>query len=172
MELTMTPEAKVSGQGSIIGFIGAGLDPGYEVDQSLFATESYPVHTALAKGAGKTLDMTVVTLQILRRMVTGQASLKNLSGPVSIAQYAGQTAQLGIVAFLGFLAIVSISLAILNLLPVPLLDGGHLFYYFIEFLKGSPVSDSMQMLGQRIGLVLLFSLMALAIFNDLVRLAG
>jgi regulator of sigma E protease len=172
MELTMTPEAKVSGQGSIIGFIGAGLDPGYEVDQSLFATESYPAHTALAKGAGKTLDMTVVTLQMLWRMVTGQASLKNLSGPVSIAQYAGQTAQLGIVAFLGFLAIVSISLAILNLLPVPLLDGGHLFYYFIEFLKGSPVSDATQMLGQRIGLVLLFSLMALAIFNDLVRITG
>ena len=116
--------------------------------------------------------MTVVTLQILWRMVTGQASLKNLSGPVSIAQYAGQTAQLGIVAFLGFLAIVSISLAILNLLPVPLLDGGHLFYYFIEFLKGSPVSDATQMLGQRIGLVLLFSLMALAISNDILRLVG
>ena len=172
MELTITPAAKVSGQGGEIGFIGAGLDPNYEVDQALFATESYPLHAALAKGAGKTLDMTVVTLQILWRMVTGQASLKNLSGPVSIAQYAGQTAQLGIVAFLGFLAIVSVSLAVLNLLPVPLLDGGHLFYYFIEFIKGSPVSVPVQALGQRIGLVLLFSLMALAIFNDLVRLAG
>lgn len=172
MELTIRPEAKVSGQGEKIGFIGASLEPDYDVDQSLFATEAYPLHTALAKGAGKTLDMTVVTLQILGRMITGQASLKNLSGPVSIAQYAGQTAQLGIVAFLGFLAIVSISLAVLNLLPVPLLDGGHLFYYFIEFLKGSPVSVPMQMLGQRIGLVLLFSLMALAIFNDILRLAG
>ena len=172
VELTVTPEAKESGQGEEIGFIGAGLDPGYELDRSLFATESYPLHTALAKGAGKTLDMTALTLQILWRMVTGQASLKNLSGPVSIAQYAGQTAQLGIVAFLGFLAIVSISLAVLNLLPVPLLDGGHLFYYFIEFIKGSPVSVPVQMLGQRIGLVLLFSLMALAIFNDLARLAG
>ena len=172
MELAVTPEAKESGQGEEIGFIGAGLDPGYELDRALFATESYPLHTALAKGAVKTLDMTALTLQILWRMVTGQASLKNLSGPVSIAQYAGQTAQLGIVAFLGFLAIVSISLAVLNLLPVPLLDGGHLFYYFIEFIKGSPVSVPMQMLGQRIGLALLFSLMALAIFNDLARLAG
>ena len=172
LELAVTPAPKMTGQGERIGFIGVSLDPGYEVDQSLFATESYPLHTALVKGVGKTCDMTVVTLQILGRMITGQASLKNLSGPVSIAQYAGQTAQLGVVAFLGFLAIVSISLAVLNLLPVPLLDGGHLFYYFIEFLKGSPVSVPMQMLGQRIGLVLLFSLMALAIFNDVVRIAG
>ena len=142
MELIITPEAKVSGQGGEIGFIGVSLEPDYDIDQSLFATEAYPLHTALVKGTGKTLDMTLVTLQILGRMITGQASLKNLSGPVSIAQYAGQTAQLGIVAFLGFLAIVSISLAILNLLPIPLLDGGHLFYYFIEFIKGSPVSVS------------------------------
>ena len=171
-EVTVTPEARVSGEGETIGFIGASLEPDYEADQSLFATEAYAPHTALVKAAGKTLDMTVTTLQILGRMLTGQASLKNLSGPVSIAQYAGQTAQLGIVAFLGFLAIVSISLAVLNLLPIPLLDGGHLFYYFLEFIKGSPVSDSTQMLGQRVGLVLLFSLMALAIFNDILRLAG
>ena len=172
VEVTVTPEAKVSGEGETIGFIGASLEPGYDADQSLFATEAYPPHTALAKAAGKTLDMTVTTLQILGRMITGQASLKNLSGPVSIAQYAGQTAQMGVVAFLGFLAIVSISLAVLNLLPIPLLDGGHLFYYLLEFIKGSPVSDSTQMLGQRVGLVLLFSLMALAIFNDILRLAG
>ena len=171
-EATVTPEAKVTGEGETIGFIGASLEPGYDADQSLFATEAYPPHTALAKAAGKTLDMTVTTLQILGRMITGQASLKNLSGPVSIAQYAGQTAQMGVVAFLGFLAIVSISLAVLNLLPIPLLDGGHLFYYLLEFIKGSPVSDSTQMLGQRVGLVLLFSLMALAIFNDILRLAG
>ena len=170
--IQVTPRAKVTGEGETIGFIGASLEPDYEVDQSMFAIESYPPHTALAKAAGKTLDMTVTTLQILGRMITGQASLKNLSGPVSIAQYAGQTAQLGIVAFLGFLAIVSISLAILNLLPIPLLDGGHLFYYFIEFIKGSPVSVSSQLVGQRIGLALLFSLMALAIFNDILRLTG
>lgn len=171
-ELIITPETRVDSQGETIGFIGASLDPDYDVDRSLFATEAYPLHTALAKASGKTLDVTVLTLQILGRMLTGQASLKNLSGPVSIAQYAGQTAQLGLIAFLGFLAIVSISLAVLNLLPVPLLDGGHLFFYFIEFIKGSPVSLSAQLLGQRIGLALLFSLMALAIFNDLLRLAG
>lgn len=171
-EVTVTPEEKVTAEGETIGFIGASLEPDYEADLSLFATEAYPPHTALAKAAGKTLDMTVTTLQILGRMISGQASLKNLSGPVSIAQYAGQTAQMGVVAFLGFLAIVSISLAVLNLLPIPLLDGGHLFYYLLEFIKGSPVSDSTQMLGQRVGLVLLFSLMALAIFNDILRLAG
>ena len=172
MELVLTPEQKLSEEGKTIGFIGVGLKPDFNTDQSLFAIETYPVHTALVKGVGKTVDMTFVTLQILGRMITGEASLKNLSGPVSIAQYAAQTARMGIVTFLGFLAIVSISLAVLNLLPIPLLDGGHLFYYFIEFLKGSPVSMPVQLLGQRIGIVLLFGLMALAIYNDILRLAG
>ena len=172
LEMVLTPQEKVSEEGETIGFIGVGLDPDFDIDHSLFTIEAYPLHTALVKGVGKTLDMTVLTLQILGRMITGQASLKNLSGPVSIAQYAGQTAQLGIVAFLGFLAIVSVSLGVLNLLPVPLLDGGHLFYYFIEFFKGSPVSEPIQMLGQRIGIVLLFGLMTLAIYNDIIRLAG
>ena len=171
-ELTVTPAATVTEQGDTIGFIGASLGLDHEVDQSLYASEAYAPHTALGKAAGKTLDMTAMTLQILGRMITGQASLKNLSGPVSIAQYAGRTAQLGIIAFLGFLALVSISLAVLNLLPVPLLDGGHLFYYFIEFIKGSPLSVSAQLLGQRIGLALLFSLMTLAIFNDILRLTS
>ena len=172
LEIDLTPGEKLSEQGETIGYIGVGLDPDYDIDGSLFAIEAYPPHTALVKGIGKTLDMTVTTLQILGRMVTGQASLKNLSGPVSIAQYAGQTAQLGIVAFLGFLAIVSISLGVLNLLPIPLLDGGHLFYFFIEFFKGSPVSVPLQLLGQRIGIMLLLGLMVLAFYNDIIRLAG
>ena len=172
LEIDLTPGEKVSEEGETIGYIGVGVDPDYDVDGSLFAIEAYPPHTALVKGLGKTLDMTVTTLQILGRMITGQASLKNLSGPVSIAQYAGQTAQLGIVAFLGFLAIVSISLGVLNLLPVPLLDGGHLFYFSIEFFKGSPVSVPIQLLGQRIGIMLLLGLMVLAFYNDIIRLAG
>ena len=136
LEIVLTPGEKVSGQGETIGYIGVGLDPDYEVDRSLFAIEAYPPHTALVKGIGKTLDMTVTTLQILGKMITGQASLKNLSGPVSIAQYAGQTAQLGIVAFLGFLAIVSISLGVLNLLPVPLLDGRSPVLLFHRVFQG------------------------------------
>lgn len=170
--LLVTPETQVTEQGDRIGFIGVALSADVGIDQSLYAREAYPAHIALLKGAGKTLDMSVMTLQILGRMISGQASLKNLSGPVSIAQYAGQTAQLGIVAFLSFLALVSISLGILNLLPIPLLDGGHLFYYLVEFFKGSPVSLPVQLIGQRIGIALLFSLMALAIYNDILRLVG
>ena len=170
--LALTPAAKVTEQGERFGFIGASLTPDFSSDPTLFATEAYAPHISLLKGVGKTVDMSVMTLQILGRMISGQASLKNLSGPVSIAQYAGQTAQLGLVAFLGFLALVSISLGILNLLPIPLLDGGHLFYYLVEFLKGSPVSLSTQLLGQRVGIALLFSLMALAIYNDILRLAA
>ena len=172
IDMVVTPEAKTSEQGERIGFIGVGLDPAAGMDDPLLAREAYPWHQAAWKGVVKTIDMSVMTLQILGRMITGQASLKNLSGPVSIAQYAGQTAQLGIVAFLGFLALVSISLGILNLLPIPMLDGGHLCYYLVEFVKGSPVSDTVQLLAQRVGLALLFSLMALAIYNDVLRLVG
>jgi regulator of sigma E protease len=95
-----------------------------------------------------------------------------LSGPISIAQYAGQSANIGLLAFLGFMAIVSVSLGVLNLLPVPILDGGHLVYYIIEFILGKPVSESVQIWGQQIGLVMLLSLMSLAFYNDIVRLIG
>ena len=103
-------------------------------------------------------------------MVTGRASVESLSGPISIAQYAGQSAAVGLAAFLGFLGIVSVSLGVLNLLPVPVLDGGHLMYYIVELLKGSPVSDTAQQLGQKVGIALLLALMSLAFYNDLVRL--
>ena len=172
MTLVVTPEARTDEQGERIGYVGVGLDPKAALDESLLARETYPWYQAALKGVIKTVDMSVMTLQILGRMITGQASLKNLSGPVSIAQYAGQTAQLGVVAFLGFLALVSISLGILNLLPIPMLDGGHLCYYLVEFVKGSPVSLGAQLLAQRVGLVLLFSLMALALYNDILRLVG
>ena len=116
--------------------------------------------------------MSLLTLRILGKMVVGEASVKNLSGPISIAQFAGHTAGQGLVAFMGFMAIVSISLGVLNLLPIPLLDGGHLLYYLIEFLKGSPVSDSTQMVGQQLGIVVLLCLMSIAFYNDLLRLIG
>jgi regulator of sigma E protease len=109
---------------------------------------------------------------MLGKMLTGDASVKNLSGPISIAQYAGQSAQNGIAAFLWFLGIVSVSLGVLNLLPVPLLDGGHLMYYLVEFVKGNPVSESAQIIGQQIGLTLLFGLMILVFYNDIMRLFG
>jgi regulator of sigma E protease len=127
---------------------------------------------ALPVALAKTWEMSVLTLRTLWKMVTGRASVENLSGPISIAQYAGQSAVIGLAAFLGFLAIVSVSLGVLNLLPIPILDGGHLMYYAFELVKGSPVSESAQLLGQRIGIVILLMLMTLAFYNDLTRLFG
>jgi regulator of sigma E protease len=98
--------------------------------------------------------------------------VRNISGPISIAQYAGHSAAIGLAPFLAFLAIVSISLGILNLLPIPILDGGHLMYYLMEFIKGSPVSEQTQLLGQRVGIIMLLLLMGLAFYNDLARLFG
>ena len=103
-------------------------------------------------------------------MVVGEVSIKNVSGPIQIAQVAGYSAQVGWVAFLSFMAVVSVSLGVLNLLPVPVLDGGHLLYYGVEALKGSPLSDRAQEVGQRIGLTMLALLMGLAFYNDIVRL--
>jgi regulator of sigma E protease len=104
---------------------------------------------------------------MIGRIVTGQASLKNITGPIAIADYAGQTARMGLATFLGFIAVVSVSLGVMNLLPIPVLDGGHLLYYSLEVLTGRPLSERIQGFAQRAGVALLFMLMALAIFNDL-----
>jgi regulator of sigma E protease len=109
---------------------------------------------------------------MLGRMLVGQISLENISGPITIAQFAGQSAMIGISAFLTFMALVSISLGVLNLLPVPILDGGHLLYYFIEIIKGSPLSESIQYVGQQMGMAVIVMLMGLALFNDFTRLLG
>ena len=118
----------------------------------------------------RTGDTAVFSLRMLGRMITGEASWKNLSGPVTIADYAGQTARIGAVAYLSFLALVSISLGVLNLLPIPMLDGGHLLYYFVEILKGSPPAEWVVEWGQRAGIGVLVMLTALALYNDLTRL--
>jgi regulator of sigma E protease len=118
----------------------------------------------------RTWDTAIFSLRMLGKMVTGEASWKNLSGPVTIADYAGQTARIGLAAYLSFLALVSISLGVLNLLPIPMLDGGHLLYYFVEILKGSPPAEWVVEWGQRAGIGVLLMLTALAIYNDLARL--
>jgi regulator of sigma E protease len=172
MMLTVTPDVYTRNSGEVIGRIGAELDKNYVADSSYYALESFSAFPALKKSVVKTYDMSMMTLRILGKMILGEASVKNLSGPITIAKYAGDTAELGIVAFLGFLAIVSVSLGVLNLLPVPLLDGGHAFYYLIEAIKGSPLSESFQVMGQQMGLVLLLGLMGLALYNDILRVIG
>jgi len=127
---------------------------------------------ALQAGVIRTWDMSVLMLRVLGRIIIGESSLSNISGPLTIAQYAGTTASLGLVPFLSFLAIVSISLGVLNLLPIPVLDGGHLFYYLIEMVTGKPVSEQFQAAAQQFGIFLLVALMGLAFYNDILRLFG
>ncbi|QTD91036.1 RIP metalloprotease RseP [Burkholderia anthina] len=125
---------------------------------------------SLQLGARRTWDISVYSLKMFGRMITGNASLKNLSGPVTIADYAGKSARLGPSAFLSFLALVSISLGVLNLLPIPVLDGGHLLYYLVEAATGKAISERWQLILQRAGLICIVALSAIALFNDLARL--
>ena len=168
VSITLRPDKKVDDNGKIIGFIGAANQP----QEMMVAKESYSLIPAFGKALVRTWDMSWLTVRMLGKLVTGQASYKNLSGPISIAQYAGDSAKNGVSSFLWFLAIVSISLGVLNLLPVPVLDGGHLMYYLVEFIKGNPVSEATQAIGQQIGLVLLLGLMILVFYNDIMRILG
>ena len=168
LSLALTP-AQIEEQGQVIGRAGVSPQPGpipaaYKFHQSLNPVEAF------AAAATETYEKSRFTLVMLGQMIVGKASLDNLSGPISIASAAGQTVRIGLDAFLRFLAIVSLSLGVINLLPLPLLDGGHLLYYFVEILTGKPVSAERQALFQRFGVVLLGSLMFIAIFNDLQRL--
>ena len=169
--LVLVPEAVPSDDGEV-GRIGAGVQRADESLAEHYATERYGPGAALARGLDKTVEMSVLTLRFLWKMLRGEVSVKNLSGPISIAQYASLSAEDGLGRFLGFLGIVSISLGILNLLPIPILDGGHLLYYLIEAVRGRPLSEEAQYAGQRVGLLLLVGLMGLAFYNDIARLIG
>ena len=171
LNLDLTPD-RVSSENGEVGRIGASVKVPENLLEGYQATEKYSVLKGINVALVKTWDMTILTLKMLLNMVEGEISVKNLSGPISIAQYASYSASIGLVAFIGFLALISISLGVLNLLPIPMLDGGHLLYYLIELVKGSPVSEQMQMLGQRFGIALLAAVMVLAFYNDLVRLFG
>jgi regulator of sigma E protease len=162
----------VQEDGKNIGRIGAAPEIDEAQMQKLMTEIRYGPVEAVWRAAVKMGEVSAFTVKMLGRMIVGDVSLKNLSGPLTIADYAGQSAQLGWLSYLNFLALISISLGVLNLLPVPVLDGGHLMYYLVEIVKGSPVSDRALEIGQQVGIVLLFSLMAFALFNDLNRLFG
>ncbi len=153
-----------------IGRFGASVANPGDLWQDLRAVSRLGPFEAVPAAVTQTWRMSSLTIRMLGRMVTGDISVKNVSGPIQIAQVAGYSAQIGVVSFLSFMAIVSVSLGVLNLLPVPVLDGGHLLYYAIEAAKGSPLSERAQEAGQRVGLTLLVMLMGLAFYNDIARL--
>jgi len=169
IDYSVTPEAAEQG-GKTIGLAGLRLSIDPQEGKRLAVVARFGVVASLVQGARKTWELSVFTLKMLGRIFTGEASLRNISGPLTLADFAGQSAQAGVLVFVGYLALISISLGVLNLLPVPLLDGGHLLYYFAEVVKGSPVSDRAFEVGQRIGMAMLAVLMALALFNDFSRL--
>ena len=171
-QIVVTPAAKAAPDGKVIGRIEAAPEALKALPPELRAEQRYSLGTALLKGVEQTGEMSLLTLRLLGKMVMGQASLESIGGPLSIAEYAGYSASDGIAPFLRFLALISISLAILNLLPIPILDGGHLMYYLIEAAKGSPVSLKAQQVGQQLGIALLLGLTVLAFYNDLTRLFG
>lgn len=169
LSLDLTPDTVLEGDKKV-GKIGAAPRINQQEFDALMVEVRYGPVQALGQAIRKTWETSVVSLQMMGRMIVGQVSLKNLSGPITIADYAGQSAGMGFGAYLSFLALISISLGVLNLLPIPLLDGGHLLYYMVEMIKGSPVPEVLWEAGQKAGIALLFSLMALALFNDFSRL--
>lgn len=166
--IRMTP-ARVNDKGAEIGRVGAGPKADPALFEALRTEQRYGPAKALGQAITKTWDTTVFSLKMLGRMVLGQVSWRNLSGPISIADYAGQTAQQGWMSFLGFLAVISIGLGVINLLPIPLLDGGHLMYYIFEVFRGRPVSEKVLDIGARIGMAMLGALIFMALYNDILR---
>lgn len=155
-----------------IGRIGAAVKLPEDLLAGMRSEERYAPVEALVRAVGKTWDMSSLTLRMIWRMLTGDVSPKNISGPINIAQYAGVSATIGAAAFLSFLAIVSISLGVLNLLPIPMLDGGQIVYTIAETMKGGPLSERAQMIGQQVGIGFLLVLMSFAFYNDISRLLG
>ena len=161
---TVVPKAEQL-NGRTVGRIMAQVD----MSAKMVVVSAGPLE-ALNKALARTWETCSMTLKMLGKMLTGEASLKNITGPITIADYAGQTARIGAISFLSFIAFISISLGIMNLLPIPVLDGGHLLYYSLEVLTGRPVPERIGTIAQRAGLGILMALMGVAVFNDIVRL--
>lgn len=171
LRFQVTPSA-VDDNGRSVGRIGAALADAEDQREQMFVTVRYGLGEALSKGIGQTWDTAAMSVSVMGRMIVGEVSVKNLSGPVTIADFAGQSARMGWAHYIKFLALISISLGVLNLMPVPVLDGGHLLYYVIEIIKGGPVSERAMEIGQQIGMALLAALMAFAFYNDINRLVA
>jgi regulator of sigma E protease len=169
LKVSVTP-VMAEEQGRRFGRIGIGVREDPAAFEAMRIVVSYGPLEAAMRALSLTWETSALTLRMMGRMLTGELSWKNISGPVTIADYAGQSARLGADHFLRFLALISISLGVLNLLPVPVLDGGHLLYYFAELVRGGPLSERAMEIGQQIGLSLLFLLMAFALYNDINRL--
>lgn len=169
LAISITPAA-IREAGEVVGKIGAApyIDQ-HELD-ALLTQVRYDLPIALEYAIQKTWKTAKVSLKMMGKMLRGDMSLKKLSGPIAIADYAGQSAQMGVITYLGFLALISISLGVLNLLPIPLLDGGHLLYYTVELIKGSPLSEQAWRVGQGVGIALLVTVMGIALVNDIGRL--
>jgi regulator of sigma E protease len=170
LNLVITPDARENADGLMQGFVGVGpvSDPWPE---SHIVLIKYGFVDSFVRGLAKTWEFVEVSFVLIGKLITADMSVKNLSGPISIAQGAGNSADAGLVKFLGFLALISVNLGVINLLPLPILDGGHLFYYTIELIRGKSVSERAQEIGFKFGAIVLFLLMGIAIINDITRLS-
>jgi regulator of sigma E protease len=169
--ITLPIEVQSQREGDrMVGRIGVQPVGGGAIPEHMRTMERYGPLESLSRAAAKTWGMSELTVRMLWNVVTGDVSVKNLSGPINIAEYAGFSLRQGALAFLSFLAIVSVSLFVLNLLPIPILDGGQIVFQLAELAKGSPLSERAQVVGQQIGIVLLLVLMSFAFYNDLSRL--
>ncbi len=156
--------------GETIGRIGAAFKTDQALLEKYMTVKNFSTLQSFVESVAKTWETAIFSLKMLGNMMIGNVSWKSMSGPVSIASYAGQSANMGVKVFIGFLALVSISIGVLNLLPIPILDGGHLMYYIVEFFTGKPVSEAVMIIGQRVGLFVLGWMMVLALYNDMNRL--
>jgi regulator of sigma E protease len=169
LQLPMVIGSVVDEAGATVGRIGAAVLLPEDPYAPYRARQQYGVVAALEQALARTWSMSALTVRMVVRMVTGDVSVKNISGPINIAQYAGYSASIGVASFLSFLAVVSLSLGILNLLPIPVLDGGQIVYQLLEAIKGAPLSERLQLIGQQIGIAFLVLIMSFAFYNDLTR---
>lgn len=171
IELSITPQGRKNAMGHRTGYIGAGVErTNYNIPAEYKMTVQYSAGQAVAVAIQKTWDLSMMIVASIYKMIQGLIGIDNLSGPITVAKVAGESAEMGWQSFLAFMALMSVSLGVLNLLPIPTLDGGHLLYYIVEAVRGRPLSEQVQVFGLKIGLALLGAMMLVALFNDIMRL--